>query len=174
MQEQQLRKNAIERYLLGESPISIYTDLQRSKEWFFKWLKRYQTGYPLWYKDKSRAPKRQQKQVAEDEKQRIISTRRRLESQRFAQIGASAIKWELNKTGDIFPSDSTINRVLKREGLIKKNSLCSQRYRVPVFYRSNRYQQYSPGRSCRPQIHKRRRQILFVQCNRLIQPPNLH
>jgi len=140
MQEQQLRKQAIERYLQGESPISIYSDLKRSREWFFKWLKRYHTGSPNWYKDKSRAPKKRPKQLAEDEKQRIVSTRRRLESHPFAQIGASAIKWELNKTGNTFPSDSTINRVLKREGLIKKNFICSQRCRVSVFFRSTRYQ----------------------------------
>ena len=35
-------RSAIERYLKGESPKSIYTrTLKRSKNWFFKWLKRY-------------------------------------------------------------------------------------------------------------------------------------
>ena len=33
---------------------------------------------------------------------------------------------ELSKSGFKFPADRTINRVLKREGLIKKNSLCAQ------------------------------------------------
>ena len=55
--EQDFRKKAITLYLEGESPKSIYSKLKRSKEWFFKWLKRYQTGDPDWYKDKSRAPK---------------------------------------------------------------------------------------------------------------------
>ncbi len=55
--EQDLRKKAITLYLKGESPKSIYTDLNRSKSWLFKWLKRYQTGDPDWYKDKPRAPK---------------------------------------------------------------------------------------------------------------------
>ena len=36
--EQELRKKAINRHLKGESPKSIYSDLKRSKEWFFKWL----------------------------------------------------------------------------------------------------------------------------------------
>ena len=40
----------------------------------------------------------------------------------FAQVGTSAIKWELHKSGDSFPSDSTIKRVLKSEGLVKKTS----------------------------------------------------
>ena len=125
--EQEQRKKAINRYLKGESPKTIYTDLKRSKHWFFKWLKRYQTGEPEWYKGKSRAPLNRPAQISEIEKQRIISTRQRLESEKFAQIGVSAIKWELSKSGYSLPSDRTINRVLKREGLIKKNFIHSQR-----------------------------------------------
>ena len=34
--EQELRKTAVKRYLKGESPKSIYNDLNRSKNWFFK------------------------------------------------------------------------------------------------------------------------------------------
>jgi len=48
--EQELRKQAIQRYRNNEKPKSIYTDLNRSKFWFFKWLKRYQSGDPDWYK----------------------------------------------------------------------------------------------------------------------------
>jgi transposase-like protein len=124
--EQELRKRAISRYLQGEKPISIYTDLRRSKNWFFKWLKRYKSGDPDWFEDKSRAALSCPTQLSEIEKQCIVSVRKRLDSERFAQIGASAIKWELSKSGYGFPSDRTINRVLKREGLIKKNFLCPQ------------------------------------------------
>lgn len=125
--EQKLRITAIRRYLKGESPKSIYTDLNRSKNWFFKWLRRYKSGEPNWYQDRSRAPIRRPTEISEAEKQRIISVRTHLESQRFSQIGPSAIKWELSKSGFGFPSDSTIKRVLKSEGLIKKNFVCSQR-----------------------------------------------
>lgn len=118
--EQQLRKQAIKRYQKGEAPKAIYTDLGRSKNWFFKWLKRFKTGDPDWYLDKPKAPKNRPTAISEIEKQRIISVRRHLESQKFAQIGTSAIKWELAKSGLDFPSDSTIHRVLRREGLVKK------------------------------------------------------
>ena len=124
--EQELRKQAIQRYRNNEKPKSIYTDLNRSKFWFFKWLKRYQSGDPDWYKDQSRAPHTRPTALSEIDKQRIISVRQRLESQKFAQTGASAIKWELSKSGFNFPSDRTINRVLKREGLVKKNFVCCQ------------------------------------------------
>ena len=125
--EQDLRKKAINLYLKGAAPKSIYSELNRSKNWFFKWLKRYQTGDPDWYKDKSRAPKKSPTAISEIDRQRIISVRTHLDSQKFAQIGASAIKWELSKSGYDFPSDRTINRVLAKEGLIKKNYVRSQR-----------------------------------------------
>lgn len=125
--EQDLRKRAINLYLKGESPKSIYTQLDRSKNWFFKWLKRYQSGDRNWYKDRPKAPRKQPTRISSVDRERIIAVRSQLESQRFAQIGASAIKWELSKSGFGFPSDRTINRVLKREGLVKKNSVRSQR-----------------------------------------------
>ena len=125
--EKGLRKTAIKRYLEGEPPKLIYTDLKRSKCWFFKWLRRYQSGDLDWYKDRSRAPKRRPAAISDAERNRIISTRLHLESQKFAQIGPSAIKWELVKDGLSLPSDSTIKRVLKKEGLVKKNFICSQR-----------------------------------------------
>lgn len=125
--EKELRKTAIKRYLNGESPKAIYSDLKRSKQWFFKWLKRYQNGDPNWYKDRSRAPMRRPGAISDFERSKIISIRQHLESQKYAQIGPSAIKWELSKGGLKFPSDSTIKRVLKSEGLVKKNFIRSQR-----------------------------------------------
>lgn len=124
--ETELRKKAIQRYVLGEKPKTIYTDLKRSKKWFFKWLRRYQTGEKDWYKDQSRAPANIARRISHTDKQRIIEVRKKLESQPFAQTGASAIKWELSKSGFSFPSDRTINRVLKREGLVKKKFLYCQ------------------------------------------------
>ena len=121
--EEEIRKKAIIRYLNGESPKAIYTGFKRSKKWFFKWLKRYQTGKADWYKEKSRAPLKRSHKINDKEKQLIVSIRMRLESGPFAQVGVSAIKWELTKVGLKFPSDSTINRILKREDLVKKKLL---------------------------------------------------
>jgi len=121
MNEESLRKTAIQRYIKGETPKSIYSSLDRSKKWFFKWIKRYQTGDSDWFKDRSREPKQKPTKINSEESQAIIATRKRLEAEPFAQTGVSAIKWELHKSGLNFPSDSTINRLLKREGLVKKN-----------------------------------------------------
>jgi hypothetical protein len=64
---------------------------------------------------------RRPSQVSKDRRELIVSTRKRLEAEPFAQTGVSAIKWELSKLGVDFPADSTINRILKKEGLVKKN-----------------------------------------------------
>jgi hypothetical protein len=42
MDEETLRKMAIEQYLQGKEPVSIYKELGRTKPWFFKWFSRYQ------------------------------------------------------------------------------------------------------------------------------------
>jgi len=131
--EKELRQLAIERYRNGESPKTIYNDIGRSKYWFFKWLKRYQSGDPKWFLDRSRAPINRPKALSPTARKRIVRTRQHLESQKFAQTGPSAIKWELAKTGHRLPSDSTIKRVLKEEGLVKKNSLYPQGCRISVF-----------------------------------------
>jgi putative transposase len=136
--EQELRKEAIRRHIVGgEPPKDIYTSLNRSKDWFFKWLKRFQSGATDWFKDRSKAPATKPKEISTKEREIIIATRTRLESEPYAQIGVSAIKWELHKLGLPLRSDSTINRTIRRGGLVKKNCLCSQGGRISVLYRGS-------------------------------------
>lgn len=152
--EEERRKQAVQRHLAGEAPKAVYTNLNRSKKWFFKWLKRYHTGATDWYKELSRAPLTRPSELSIVDKEILVSTRNHLDAVPFAQIGVSAIKWELHKMGLAFPSDSTINRTLKREGLVKKNEIFPQRGRVPVFYRSSVRQQHPSDGSCWPPLHQ--------------------
>jgi len=162
--ENDIRKEAIQRHILGgESPKTIYKSLNRSKKWFFKWLKRYESGEPEWFKDHSRAPITRPAETKPRLKEHIISTRRHLEDEPYAQIGVSAVKWELKKLRLPFPSDSTINRILKREGLVKKNSLCPQGHRVSLFYRGPDLQQYSPDGYGGTALHQRGRKVLLAE-----------
>lgn len=173
--EQELRKEAIRRHVLGgESPKDIYTSLNRSKEWFFKWLKRYQSGTTDWFKDRSKAPATKPSEISPKEREIIIATRTRLESEPYAQIGVSAIKWELNKLGLPLRSDSTIHRTIKREGLVKKNCLYSQGGRISLFHRGHRMQQYPPDGPCRPELYKGRWSLLLAERDGSIQPSGLH
>jgi hypothetical protein len=56
-----------------------------------------------------------------------------LKSEPYNQIGVSAIKWELHKLGLPLRSDSTINRTLKREGLVKKPVYTPKGVEYPYF-----------------------------------------
>jgi transposase len=133
MDEEKVRLLAIQKHLNGETPKAICSELNRSKHWFFKWLKRFRQGETDWYKDKSRAPRRRPTTTNKEVKEHIITTRNRLESERFAQIGVSAIKWELTKAKLEFPSDRTINRILHREGLVKKSlHTCPKALNTPI------------------------------------------
>jgi hypothetical protein len=98
MTEDGLRRQAIMRFINGENPKSIYTDLGRTKQWFFKWLNRYRTGDPDWYRSKSHAPHTKPNRISDVERSRIIKIRHRLEDRRFAQFGVSAIKWKTRGT----------------------------------------------------------------------------
>ncbi len=118
--EEQLRIEAIKRYLAGEAPSSIYKDLNRSKVWFFKWLKRYQQSTHQWYKALSRAPRSSPRVLDPYTEKLIIRIRKTLEATKYAQIGAGAISWELTKLDITPPPVWTINRVLKRNHLITK------------------------------------------------------
>jgi transposase len=145
--EEEIRKQAIHRHIVeGESPKSIYTSLKRSKPWFFKWLKRYQAGDADWFKDHGRAPRRRPAETSQRQKGLIITTRQRLEAEPYAQIGVTAIKWALKKLKAPFPSDRTITRIVKREGLVKKNFVRLQRGGLPLLYGGPGDQQHPPGR----------------------------
>jgi len=118
--EEELRIEAITRYLTGEAPHSIYRGLNRSKVWFFKWLKRYQQGNHHWYKEFSRAPKSSPRALDPYTEELIVRIRKSLEATKYAQIGTGAIAWEFTKLTLEPPPVWTINRALKRHHLIKK------------------------------------------------------
>jgi len=136
--EEEIRKEAIVRYVNGEGPEAVCRALTRSKPWLFKWIRRFRDGDLDWYKDKPKAPLRKPKRIDVEQRQLIIATRKRLEAEPFSQIGVSAVKWELSKLGCAFPSDRTINRILKEEGLVKKNLVCTQGSRVSVLQEDTR------------------------------------
>jgi len=169
--EEEIRKKAILRYIVDkEKPPTIYTNLGRTKLWSFKWLKRYLTGNTDWYRDQSRSPLNKPTEISKGNRDLIVTTRRRLESGPYAQIGVSAIKWELRKLGASFPSDSTLHRILKREELVKKNCLCSQRGRVSIRYRGAGGEQHPSGRHGGSPVYQGRRQVLLLQRDGPLQP----
>ncbi|MBU2102486.1 MAG: DDE-type integrase/transposase/recombinase [Candidatus Omnitrophica bacterium] len=122
MNEKRLRENAIKRYENGESPKAIYQSLGKSEAWFFKWLKRYQHDGENWAESKSREPHHTPNKINKTMEQAVIDTRKSLEKELYAQIGAFSISWQLSRQGVIPPPISTINKILKRNNLVRKGA----------------------------------------------------
>ncbi len=116
--EERIRREAIQLYIGGKAPTELCCILGRSRPWFYKWLRRYQTGDPKWYKDVSKAPHRVANKIPEDVEQQIVEVRSRLEKSKYSQIGALAIQWEMEKLGVDPPPSWTIDRILKRHNVV--------------------------------------------------------
>lgn len=121
MDEQHRRTQAISLYLQGKSPGAICKALGRSRPWFYKWLKAYDPSNPAWPKGQSRAPKRLSTRTGSRIVGLVCSIRQRLVKAKYSQKGAVAIQWELQRLGvRPLPAIWTINRILKRQGLLVK------------------------------------------------------
>ena len=120
MDEKELREEAIKRHEKGESPKEIYQSFRKGKTWFFKWLKRYKHDGKDWAESRPRKPHHIQKKINGDMEKAVIETRKRLEKQLYAQIGALAIRFDLQRQGIQPPPISTINNILKRNNLVRK------------------------------------------------------
>lgn len=116
-----IRIEAVQRYLSGEGASSLADELGVSRQWLYKWVKRYHKGNEDWFKEKKRAPHLSPNKTDLKLQHLVLKVRECLESTKYAQIGASAIKWELKKLGaNPLPEIWTINRILARYGKVRK------------------------------------------------------
>ena len=115
-----LRREAVRRRLAGESPKAIARDLGRTRQWVFKWTGRYDPDDPGWALGRSRAPRRVANRTAGEVEARVLAVRERLAENPWAQVGASAIAWELDKLGAPVPPLRTIERILARAGVTER------------------------------------------------------
>ena len=123
--EEKERKQAIKRYTEGEQPVDVYRSLGRSKPWFRKWLKRYETGRTKWYEDLPRKPKTIPNKTNERIEKAIIRIRKSLmegseDDTRYSFVGSEAIQYHMEEIGyspEEIPSISTIKRIVKRNKL---------------------------------------------------------
>ena len=114
------RRRAIERYLDGESPTAIGAALGYSRWWFYKWLRRFTTDGPDWFRERSRRPHTTPTRVAASVEQLVTSLREQLDEEGLFS-GAQAIHWELIDLGvEPIPSVRTIGRILARHDLIRR------------------------------------------------------
>jgi len=111
-----LRLEAVQRYQAGESATEICRSLGKSRQWLYKWVHRkteleHDSGSTRAH---NRTPAEIERAVAE--------ARKKLQKTKYAQIGVNAINRELYLQGVAPLPASTINRILKREGLIRKKA----------------------------------------------------
>ena len=121
--EEKLRLKAIHFHLQNQSVSPIARQLSRSRQWVYKWISRYETTGSTedWYKGVSKAPKTHSVRTSAVVEKAVINVRKHLASRPYSQQGAVSIMYELRHTGIQAPSISTINRILKRNNLTKKD-----------------------------------------------------
>jgi len=119
---EQQRQLAVQRFLAGESPESIYVSLGRSKAWLYKWVERYEEGDCLWHETLNRRPLTNPMRTA-SEVEGIIKVIRLKLYNADSFCGAQAILWELEDLElQPLPSMRTINRILSRNELTQRRT----------------------------------------------------
>lgn len=116
-QEEILRQAAIRLHLQGVSVKMISEQVNRTRQWVYKWLNEFKGGSPDWYKTKSTAPKTIRCKTSEGTEQLVIDIRKRLQDEPYSQKGAISILYEFERLNIAPPSISTINRILRRNSL---------------------------------------------------------
>lgn len=130
-QEYQKRIDAVKRYLSGEKPVDIYKPLEKPKQWLWFWLNRYDPNDEIWYKDKPKIAKVIHNKTAKETETLVCSVRNKLVKTKYAQIGALPIQWKLKKLGlKPIPPIWTINRIIKRNNLVKKPEIYEKRNKL--------------------------------------------
>jgi len=114
---EQLRIKAIQLYQNKWKISDICSNLKVSRNWFYKWQKRYETGCYNWYEEQSRSPKKQSKRTDRATEKLIIDTRKELVLKPYRQYGPQAIYYRLEQKGVRAPSIWTIARIIKRNNL---------------------------------------------------------
>lgn len=128
-----LRKEAIQRFLNGQTKTEIAQDLGRSRAWVYRWIERYQPDHPEEsLQDQARQPIHPHRGWSEEIRQQVLNSRKlrqegKLPGYRYALISAEAIFFELRKLGlSAVPSVRTLHSWLKQAGLIVETASASE------------------------------------------------
>ena len=112
--EAELRREAVQRRLAGESPEQIARSLGRSRQWVAKWVRRQEAGEEGWAAGAKRGPLRSPRRTGAETEALVLAVRERLVANPWAQVGADAVGWELKKLGVEPPPKRTIERIVAR------------------------------------------------------------
>jgi putative transposase len=126
--EEEARREAVMRVLAGEPPGKVAAGLGRSDRWVRKWVGRYDPSDMDWAKERSRAPKTQAGRTLAATERLVLEIRDRLMADPWAQVGAVAIAWEMDKLGVTPLPTRTIERILARAGVPQRRARNRDRY----------------------------------------------
>ena len=115
--EEELRQQSEEMVSKGINITQIANQLNRSRQWVYKWAGRSSTGNINWNKSQSRAPHAVANKISDALEDAIVAARKMLLQHPHKEAGAYPILHELKRQGLQPPSVATINRVLKKHGL---------------------------------------------------------
>ncbi|MGH2742488.1 MAG: integrase core domain-containing protein [Gammaproteobacteria bacterium] len=119
--EQELRREAVRRRFGGVSAAEVGDALGRSARWVQKWVERHDPADAGWAEGAKRGPERAPNRTPASVEAQVLAVRERLAEHPWAQVGAPAIAWELEKLGVEAPPLRTIERILKRAGMTERN-----------------------------------------------------
>lgn len=122
-QEEILRQEAVRLHLQGLSVKLVSEQVNRTRQWVYKWLKEFKGGSSDWYKTKSTVPKTIQCQTSQETEQLVVDIRKQLQNEPYAQKGAISILYEFERLNITPPSISTINRILQRNKLLHQSEV---------------------------------------------------
>lgn len=130
-EKHEVRIEAVRRFLGGEKPAAkIYRSLNRNRQWFYFWLRRYDPNDDDWYKDRLRRNRVVHNKIDKELEDLVCTMRSRLAGTKYAQIGALAIQWELKKLGLEPLPTWTINRIIGRNHLVRKPKAYEKRNKL--------------------------------------------
>lgn len=119
--EEKARREAVRRVLGGEPVSAVAATMDRSQPWVRKWVARYDPTDPAWASSQSRAPTTVANRTDVETEALVLKVRKHLAADPWAQVGASAIAWELTKLGDDDPPPPrTIERILARHDVERR------------------------------------------------------
>jgi transposase len=114
------RREAIRLVGDGNSVADVARELDRSRQWVHKWLKRFAAEGDAGLVDRSRARSTQPDKTPPETVANILTTRSRLEEQPEASMGALSILAQMERDGWLnIPSESTIERILAHAGVTR-------------------------------------------------------
>jgi transposase InsO family protein len=122
-QEEILRQEAVRLHLQGKSVLAIASMIDRTRQWVYKWIERYeQDPKGEWFKSESKVPRKSSRKIDNTLEKSVITIRKSLQNKPYSQKGALSIMYEFERLGLKSLSLSTVNRILRRNDLINPSS----------------------------------------------------